>query len=255
MLRATRLFLLVLWVALCTLLGVAALKFKKPRWRDHISTICFKIAALILRVKVTVRGGLSTARPLLLVSNHVSYLDVIILGSVFPFRFTPKQEIAGWGGISGCCRVLGSIFVDRRAGKIQETMEKLRTALQSREVVSLFPESTTGNGIRTLSFKPGFFNLAEAPIAGVDLVVQPATLIYTHLSGLPIDSCQWPKLAWYGDMLLVPHVWELLKLGRIDVTLEFLPPASSREHGGRKGLAAHCHRAVSGAIEKARNEA
>jgi 1-acyl-sn-glycerol-3-phosphate acyltransferase len=255
MLRAFKLFSLVLWVALCYALGAAALKCKKPRWRDRISCVCFSTAAWLLSIEITVRGGLATARPLLLVSNHISYLDVIILGSVFPFRFTPKQEISGWEGISSCCRVLGSVFVDRRVGKINESMEKLRTALQQREVISLFPESTTGSGVRTLSFKPGFFNLAEAPIAGVDLVVQPAAIIYTHIGGLPIDSCQWPKLAWYGDMELVPHMWELLTLGRINVTLEFLPPASLREHEGRKGLAAHCHQAVAAAIEKTRQKA
>ncbi len=255
MLRAFRLLLLVLWVTLIYLLAAAALKLKKPRWRDHLVLWCFRIAALILHIRIRVRGGVATARPLLLVSNHISYLDIIVLGSVFPFRFTPKAEIAGWGGISSLCRAAGCVFVDRRAGKVQESVDKVRTTLQQREVICVFPESTTGNGVRTLSFKPGFFSLAEAPMSGVDLTVQPAALIYTHLGGLPIDSCQWPKLAWYGDMLLVPHVWELLKQGRIDVTLEFLPPASAREHGGRKGLAAHCHKVIVQAVEMARNGA
>lgn len=255
MLRAARLILLALWVMLCHLLSLAALKCKRPRWRDSLCVTCFRIAARILHIRIKVKGGVAAVRPLLVVSNHLSYLDIIVLGSVFPFRFTPKMEISGWAGISSLCRAAGCIFVDRRAAKLHETMDKLRMALGQREVISLFPEATTGNGLRTLSFKPGFFNLAEAPVAGVDLTVQPAALIYTHIGGLPIDSCQWPKLAWYGDMLLVPHVWELLKLGRIDVTLEFLPPAGMREHAGRKGLAAHCHQAIAEAIENGRNRA
>jgi 1-acyl-sn-glycerol-3-phosphate acyltransferase len=252
MFRAAKLILLVAWIGFCFIFAILFVKLKKLHWRDWISRVCYKGIAVIAGIKLTVRGGLSTARPLLVVSNHVSYLDVIVLGGVFPFRFTPKQEIAGWPAIGAICKTTGCVFVDRSAKKIHESTEKIRTALQQGEVISLFPESTTGTGIKTLPFKPAFFHLADAPIAGAELAVQPAAIIYTHIRGLPIDSCQWPTIAWYGDMVLLPHLWHLLKLGRIKATLEFLPPASLKEHGDRKGLAAHCQSAISAAIESAR---
>jgi lyso-ornithine lipid O-acyltransferase len=252
MLRAFKLFLLVLWIALCFLLAAICVRGKKFHWRDWISCLCYKGLARIVGLSISIRGELSAARPLLVVSNHVSYLDMVVLGSVFPFRFTPKQEIAAWPVIPAICRITGCVFVDRHARKVQESLRHVTEALQQKQVISLFPESTTGNGLTVLPFKPAFFHLADAPISGEELAVQPAAIIYTHVHGLPIDSFRWPDVAWYGDMVLLPHLWHLLKLGRIRATLEFLPPASLRDYGDRKGLATHCQKAVATTIEQAR---
>lgn len=244
MIRLLKLLTLILWIKLCFIAAWLAVRFKKPEWRDRISCVCNTLLLRIVGVRLAVKGELSLTRPLLLVSNHVSYLDVPILGSVFPFRFTPKKEIASWFGIAAICRVLGAVFVDRSPNKLQVSASSVGQALAAGEVVSLFPEATTGNGVHLLPFRSGFFSLAEQPIAGHELTVQPAAIIYKHIRKLPIDTGQWPAIAWYGDMVLVPHLWQLLKLGRIDVTLHFLAPATLKEHGNRKQLAAYCHDAI-----------
>jgi len=253
MLRVVKLAAVVLWIALCSLLAFFCIQFKKLSWRDRISCVCYRGLLRIVGLRLMVQGDVSAARPLLIVSNHVSYLDVVILGSVFPFRFTPKQEIAKWPAIGGICRLTGCVFVDRHVRGIQTSMQEVRAALQRGDVISLFPESTTGNGIEIGIFKPAFFHLADQPLGDAELTIQPAAISYTHVGGLPIDSCQWPMVAWYGDMVLVPHLWELLKLGRIRATLVFLPPASLHQYGDRKGLAAHCRNVISEAIQASRH--
>jgi 1-acyl-sn-glycerol-3-phosphate acyltransferase len=94
-----------------------------------------------------------------------------------------------------------------------------------------------------LPFKSSLFSIAEQEInmyngTGThELFIQPAVISYTAIGSLPIDSTQWPMIAWYGDMDLVPHLWQLLKFPRIDAKLTLLPPVTLAEMGNRKKLA------------------
>lgn len=244
-LRALKAVLLVKWVLLCFLAGWVVLKLKKPALRDRIARACYRGMLRIIGVHVAVSGEMAPARPLLVVSNHVSYLDVPVLGSVFPFRFTPKLEISRWPGIASLCAATGALYIDRKPSAIGKNMEKLRAALAGGEVVSVFPEATTSAGVRMLPFKTSFFDLAEGGVW-----VQPVAIAYSRIRRLPIDSGQWPLIAWYGDMDLVPHLWTLLGLGRIDVRVTFLPPETIGAHGGdRKRLAARCEQVISEVIQ------
>lgn len=255
MFRPLKLVLLVIWIIACFCPAWIAKRSKKYAWRDCIACWCYKGILAIADIKVAIRGQISPDRPLLVVSNHISYLDIAILGSAFSFRFTPKKEIASWPFIASVCRITDAIFIERKAEKFHESLEAITAALNAKQVVSLFPEATTGNGIQLLPFKSGLFHLADKPMAGEELKVQPAAIIYTHIRRLPIDSCQWPSIAWYGDMKLIPHLWDMLSLGRIDVTLEFLPPTAMKEQGGdRKRLSAYCQQAIADAIHKAKEQ-
>lgn len=234
------------------MLAWGAKRSKKLIWRDRIACACHALILRVIGVKLTVRGQVTALRPLLVVTNHVSYLDVSVLYSLFPFRFTPKSDIASWPGIGVLCRVVDTIFIDRRPEKLSESLAKVQQSLASGQAVCLFPEATTGNGIHMLPFKSGFFSLADKPIHGQELQVQPVAIAYTRIHRLPIASYQWPEIAWYGDMELLPHLWGLLKLGNIDVEVIFLSPVTLKEHGDRKRLAAHCEQVIAEAIETAR---
>lgn len=254
MARGIKLLLMILCFGVSFLMAWVAKRAGKSALRDRISCRCHAAVLRIAGVRLAVHGAPDASRPLLMVTNHLSYLDIPVLGSVFPFRFTPKQEIASWPGIAALCRVTDAIFVDRRPEKLSPSAEAVQNALAKGEVVCLFPEATTGNGVRTLPFRSGFFALAETGIGGQELVVQPAAIAYTHIRRLPVDSSQWPDIAWYGDMELLPHLWKLLGLGRIDASLIFLPPARIKDYGDRKRLAAHCEQAIGAAIEESRGK-
>lgn len=196
--------------------------------------MCFLVG---LRIKTI--GQVGQQRPLLLVSNHISYLDVWVLGSNTPARFTPKSEVAGWPFVGSICRLLNSVFIERKAEKIKDSSEKLKAALAEGEVISLFAEGTTGNGKHLLPFKSSLFSIAEQETYGKDVFVQPAVICYERIGGLPVDMVNMPLLAWYGDMDLMPHLWQVLRLGKIDVTLTILPAVSCKELGRRKQIAAY----------------
>jgi 1-acyl-sn-glycerol-3-phosphate acyltransferase len=189
---------------------------------------------------------------LLVVSNHLTYMDIPVLASQFAMRFTPKSEIAKWPFIGFLCRITDCVFVDRRPGKVKDTADMLHNVLARGEILSFFPEATTGNGIHVLPFKSSFFSLAEEEFSGQRLMVQPVAMTYTRVRNLPIDSMLWHKIAWYGDTELVPHLMEFLKLGAMHVDLHFLPPVSMEQYADRKELAQYCQQVITNVIDEVR---
>jgi len=206
---------------------------------------------MVIGVELTISGKIDSARPLLLVSNHVSYLDIPILASSAPICFTPKSDISGWPVIGTIAKLSGSVFIDRRPDKMVEMKQAIHTALVANRIVLLFPEATTGNGVHMEPFKSGFFSLAEEEINGQPLTVQPACIAYTHVCGLPITTAEWPHVAWYSDMVLAPHAWELLKLGPIRAELTFLPPVTLPSLGDRKKLSSYCQSVIRKQLDQA----
>jgi lyso-ornithine lipid O-acyltransferase len=90
----------------------------------------------------------------------------------------------------------------------------------------LFPEGTSSDGNQVLPFKSALLGAAEAEINGHHVLVQPVSTAYTGIHGIPMGRETRPLFAWYGDMELVPHLWEALKAGPLDVVMEFHPPLS-----------------------------
>ncbi len=251
---AFKLFLIVVWLMLSYAALFVAKLAGSIAWRDRIIMVCNQGLLVIVGVRLKVTGELAKERPLLLVTNHISYLDVIVIAACAVARFTPKSEIGGWPFIGGFCRLCGSVFIDRRPEQVGKMKELLHGSLDAGNAVVLFPEATTGNGVRVKEFKSGFFNLAKDDFSGRSLWVQPAAVIYTHIGGLPIDTTQWPMIAWYGDMDLAPHLWQVLMLPGITAELVFLPPIDTQGNRDRKKLAVLCQAAIAEAIEAARQK-
>jgi lyso-ornithine lipid O-acyltransferase len=249
---AVKLLLLTLWIGFWYPPVWLSFRLGKSSARDRMSKICNQGLLHIIGIRLTVSGALSKEHPLLLVSNHTSYLDIPILASQSALCFTPKSEIASWPIIGGISKISGAVFIDRRPEKMMGMKKQLQDALASKRIVSLFPEATTGNGLHMQPFKSGFFSLADTTIDDQHLIIQPACICYSHIRGLPIDSSQWPLVAWYGDMDLAPHAWALFKLGPISAQLTFLPPVHSELIGDRKKVAAYCHHVINNEIQSLR---
>lgn len=239
-----KLSLLLVWIALWYVPAWICWRMKKYPLRDRMVQICYLGILRIAGIELKVTGHISEDRPLMLVSNHVSYLDVVLLGSQGPVHFTPKSEISGWPAIGSICRICDSVFIDRRPDKVVEVKQQIKDALAADNVISLFPEGTTGDGLHLQSFKSGFFQLAEEGIDGEGLVIQPVAISYTHIRKLPIDFNQWPSIAWYGDMMLVPHLINVLNIGPVNAEITFLEPVTIDQYDDRKKLAIHCHKAI-----------
>lgn len=250
---AIKSFVLAVWVGLWYPAVALAKKLDRQALADRMIRQCYRGMLSIAGIRLTVHGTPSDKRPLLIVSNHISYLDIWLLGSRLTVRFTPKSEIASWPVIGHICRLCDAVFIDRRPGMVKTMNQALHKALQEGKVISLFPEATTGDGIHMQPFKPGAFSLADTPFDdGRHLVIQPVAMTYTRICNLPIDHSQWPDIAWYGDMELLPHLMNMLALGPLEAEMVFLPPVEVAGDQDRKTLALTCQQQIQDAIQDIR---
>jgi 1-acyl-sn-glycerol-3-phosphate acyltransferase len=137
------------------------------------------------------------------------------------------------------------VFVDRKMRSTAQQRDAIAERLAAGDALILFPEGTSNDGTFVLPFKSSLFSVVfnrEQPVT-----VQPVSLAYTRLDGLPIGRMLRPFFAWYGDMDLAPHLWRLLGLGVIEAVVEFHQPVAVADFPSRKALAAYCEgRVVAG---------
>jgi lyso-ornithine lipid O-acyltransferase len=210
-----------------------------------------RLVCRILGIELDIHGTVSVVHPTLFVANHVSYLDIEALSAAVPTCFVAKREVAGWPLFGWLAKLQRTVFVERRANGVKAERDGLAERLNERENVVLFAEGTSGDGNRVRPFKSALLSVAERTVHGKPLVVQPVSVAYTRLDGMPIGR-QWrPFFAWYGAMDLAPHLWHLLGLGRLTVTLVFHNPVTLAEIGSRKALTSYCHRVIAGGLEAA----
>ncbi len=157
-------------------------------------------------------------------------------------------------------RLQNTIFVHRgdkaRAFSDRDTIRK---RIESGDGVIIFPEGTSSDGNRVLSFKSALLSAAELPLGDngdgdVTTRVQPVSLGYVARYGIPMGRETRPSYAWYGDMALVPHLWGAFASGPVDVVVEFHEPLTTGEAGGRKQLAEQAERVVREGLMRALND-
>lgn len=212
-----------------------------------------RMCCRILGFTVAVEGEPSSARPTLFVSNHVSYVDITVLGSLLPASFIAKAEISKWPLFGLLARLQRTVFIERIGARAAKHRDEMATRLADGDNLILFPEGTSDDGNGVLPFKSALFAVAERGVGdgGAALILQPVSIAYTRLDGMPLGRSLRPNFAWYGDMTLLPHLWEMLGLGVVTVQVIFHPPIDADALGSRKALADHCHRVVAGGVEKA----
>ncbi len=182
------------------------------------------LRALGVRVR---RRGRPPAPGALVVANHLSYLDVLVLASATDARFVAKREVASWPVVGGLARAAGTLFVDRAsAAALPEIARSVADAVLRGETVILFPEGTTGDGSAVLPFRSAL--LADVARRGVSVV--PIALRY---------RCEPPHdvatdVAWCGDRTLLPHLAALPDVAGLRCELIVGSPRRDRD---RKRLA------------------
>jgi lyso-ornithine lipid O-acyltransferase len=193
-------------------------------------------------------GTPSATRPTLFVANHQSYLDIPILGGVIEGSFVAKAEIADWPYFGILAKLQRSIFIDRRPGSTAKQRDAIMRRLEEGDDLVIFPEATSSDGLHVLPFKSALLSVAELHPRGRPLAVQPVTVAYTRLDGIPLGRFYRPFVSWYGGMEVSPHLWTVLGLGKISVRIIFHPVVTIEEFGSRKALAAHCYRQIATAL-------
>ncbi|GAN99014.1 1-acyl-sn-glycerol-3-phosphate acyltransferase [Komagataeibacter xylinus NBRC 13693] len=258
--------------------GTAKIRWTRMVWGG----LCLLLS---LRIRVVGRraGGVggrrarqNGERPVIYVSNHSSWLDVPVLGTVLPSNFVAKGDIEGWPIMGLVSRIGRTIFVSRqRSTTGRERDEMLHRLMVEGDNLILFPEGTSSDGSRVLPFLSAFFAIAKPPrlppgrgpvepeseaeaIAarpGMTPLIQPVSVVYDQLEGLPVNHARRPVFAWYGDMELGPHVWQLVKWRSMRATVLLHPPLDPNDFPSRKALAQAAWRAVAaGAAELRQNQ-
>jgi lyso-ornithine lipid O-acyltransferase len=199
-----------------------------------------RCSSRILGFRVTAKGEISRRRPTLFVSNHVSYVDIEILGALLEASFIARADVARWPFFGWLAKLQRTVFVDRRPRSTADQRDAIRRRLDQGDDLILFPEGTSSDGVRVLPFKSALFSVADYVGPEGPLLVQPVSIAYLRLDGMPLGRFYRPFFAWYGDMELLPHLWTLLGLGIVAVEVTFHPPVTLAMFGSRKALAEHC---------------
>jgi lyso-ornithine lipid O-acyltransferase len=208
-----------------------------------------RLLARILGFQVLVSGAAPPAGGALLVSNHVSWIDIVALSAVMPLAFVAKREVAGWPLFGWMARLQNTLFIDRaRRHSTAASNASLAERLAAGDRLVLFPEGTSHDGVSVLPFKSSFFAAATAP--GVPVI--PVTLAYVGVRGLPLTGRQLPRFAWYGDMELLPHLWQVLSDGPLTIHVVFHDPLAAAIAADRKAACAASEAAVRHGLVAAR---
>lgn len=235
--RLLRLLIHVLNGMFLTLLfaGLLRMSFDRPFYQRIVRWWLHKIVRIV-GVQATVMGQPATAHTLL-VANHVSWLDIPLLGGVAGPRFLSKQEVRHWPVIGWLADRAGTLFIARgKAGAAAQASQVIVQAMQAGRSVLVFPEgtTTTGNDVRT------FHARLFAPAVDNDLAVQPVCLDYGSPSARGLTN---PLVPYVNEQSLLDNLWGLLGEKSVPVQIHFLPPLATAGVA-RKAIAADCEEQI-----------
>jgi 1-acyl-sn-glycerol-3-phosphate acyltransferase len=221
-------FLIVTYPVVC------AFGWGARRW---IRRIWSRYTCWLLDIRVRARGTPSTTVPTLFVPNHVSYLDVVILGRFIDALFIAKAEVGGWPLFGYIARVTGTLFIKRHWRQARIQRDLLVERMREGESFVLFAEGTSSNGLAVKPFKTSLLSPTEPWVARRPVAAQAVTLGYLRLAdGTPISTANCDTHAWYDDMEFAPHLWDVMKHGGLDVEVVFHEPVPSSAVTSRKVL-------------------
>jgi 1-acyl-sn-glycerol-3-phosphate acyltransferase len=249
---AVRLLILGLASLVLIPLQLLALRFG---WQVlHVLPVWFhRLLMRLFNVHVTERGRPPGETATLVVANHVSWLDIPVIGSLHPLSFIAKSEIEGWPVVGLLARLQRSVFIDRQRRKATaEVNDALAHRLVKGEVIVLFAEGTTSDGNRLLPFRSSLVGAAQTALMhdSVEQVfLQPLAITYTSRHGLPVTRRERPSIAWYGDMDLAPHLKLFLEAHPLDVVVTWGEPIPF--NGNRKQATALAEAEVRRALKAA----
>jgi len=246
-----RLIVVVVVFALVTLplmpLQWLAVALKSPL-RRRIPVFYHRFVCRLLGIRVRVTGAPMDGRPLLIVANHSSWLDITVITAQAPVVFVAKSEIARWPFFGLLARLQRTVFVERdRRQKTGEVNAQIAQRLAEGDPVLLFGEGTAGDGNRVLPFRTALIGAARDAIAaaGNDRVfIQPLSIAYVGQQGIALGRHLRPRAAWYGKMKLSQHIGRIVRIGAMDVSVRWGAPIPYDGATDRKVLARQLESAV-----------
>jgi 1-acyl-sn-glycerol-3-phosphate acyltransferase len=227
-----------------------------PRHGFFFTRLFHRLVCRGLGIRITMRGPPPAAgQGGLIVANHVSWLDISVLGAMRPLAFVAKSEVATWPVIGWLARLQRTVFIDRmRRSATADVASEMGRRLQDGQAMVLFAEGTTGDGTRILPLRSSLLGAAHEALRGDDeaeVTIYPLCITYTGFHGLRGGRIERAALAWYGDTELAPHLQAMFAAGALDVELAWGEPIRM----GRKLSRKEATRQAEIAIRRARQEA
>ena len=248
---------LSLWVVFFFLVAIVHLWISilglPNRWKviSRLNRNYTLLLRLILNIKVTIAGdeGQLERGGYVIIANHVSYVDGIVLGSIFPIVFVSKREVKKWPVVGQWNVLCGTIFINRqRKNEVGALVREMTRKLRQEANILLFPEGTSTNGEKMLAFQT--VPLA-APLRSRSIIV-PVTLAYKTIDEQPVNAANRDSIYWYGDMEFVTHFWNLLGRRSVEVLVTIQRKIECFRYAdnsaGRKKLAEDCYNRVLGRV-------
>ena len=221
----------------------------------RIPVVFHRLALWALNIRVHASGTPPRDAPSLVLANHCSWLDILVLGSLRPLSFVAKSEVEGWPGIGFLAKMQRTIFIDRENRRATGGVAALMARRLGRgELIVLFAEGTTSDGNRVLPFRASLVGAARMALMDHSLeriALQPLTIAYIRRNGLPVSRRERPEICWYGDMDLAPHLLGVLKGGPVDVLVEWGAPILFDSHTDRKRAAMVAQETVRAGLARA----
>jgi 1-acyl-sn-glycerol-3-phosphate acyltransferase len=248
---------LSLWVVFFVLVAIVHLWISilglPNRWKilSRLNRNYTLLLRLILNIKVTIAGdeGQLERGGYVIIANHVSYVDGIVLGSIFPIVFVSKREVKKWPIVGQWNVLCGTIFINRqRKNEVGALVREMTRKLRQEANILLFPEGTSTNGEKMLPFQT--VPLA-APLRSRSIIV-PVNLAYKTIDEQPVTAVNRDFVYWYGDLDFVTHFWNLLGQRGVEVLVTLHPKIECFRYAdnsaGRKKLAEDCYNRVLGRV-------
>jgi len=211
-------------------------KLSLPGW-GFISSKYYRVLCALLRIRVRVVGNPVRDRAVLFVSNHVSWVDIVVIGSVTPVAFVAKREVASWPLVGITAKMQRTVFVDRgRRHQTGDAVGEIVKRVASGTSVVLFAEGTSSDGNRVLPFRSALLGAIEDQSGGGSILMQPMAITYIRQHGLPMGRQHRPLVAWYGDLDFMPHIKAFIERGVVDALVSYGDPVPADRDIDRKAM-------------------
>lgn len=196
------------------------------RMQRSLPRLYHRILCALIGVRIREIGRRSSAHPVLILSNHVSWLDICVITALAPVVFIAKSEVARWPVFGWLAKLQRTIFIDRQARhQTGAATREIAGRLLGGDAVVLFAEGTANDGIRVLPFRSSLVGAVHRVLGDntrhSHVTVQPMSLGYVGFGGIPMGRALRERVAWYGDVDLIPHLLHVLSSGAIDVTVSW----------------------------------
>ena len=247
--RSLRLFSILLCLIIFIIITIPIqflLNIFQLKLKNTYPLLFYKVIKNIVGINIDTEGFeriIQKDTGTLYIANHVSWFDILCLGSILNARFIAKKEVASMGIFGFLAKLSNTFFIDNsNKNKIYEYNNFIREKLINGESLILFPEGTTSDGNSIRKFKSSLFECINSSESLIN--VQPISICYVRKNNLPMGIYSRRFIAWVGETSMVNSMKEFLSSGSITVNLIFHPKVSMKQFSDRKELSSFCEEQI-----------